>query len=493
MNRELKPMRCKSLPWVARIGVDVESFTRMMPLLLHRVFSLPREWPDRLCSPLGWCVVMLALIGRRARALVARNSKSLRSAPGLLAILAGLQHAQPVLAFGAQGHEFSAAVADRLLNRRAASEVARTLGRSLQVASTWADCIRDVQRREHGWRYVPDARFHRACQAFETSEGIARMIDFVSRNSTQCDPGGRQTACHKKYHFTDVAIQRDHYDRGFIGSSDHDVVSALQAAINVLHGRPAAAPFSIRNRREALLLLAHLVGDVHQPLHVGALYLDAEGQPLDPDAAGAPLDPKTATRGGNSIADGTSNLHAEWDTVAAHLQAQHIDRRVLAEARSIAADASDPVEWPEAWASETLLVSRATFEGLVFQSDIAKPGQWRVQFADRFAYFRQKDVLQTRQLIRAGARLAQVLNALWPEPGQATRPSARRIFSGVNGCENTAAPNGRNASLMAFITAPGAPAVPASPAPLAPSLELAVGVCTWATTMSGISPAIGTR
>ena len=70
---------------------------------------------------------MLASIGPGASALAARNSKTLRSAPGLLLILAGLLHMQPVLAFGAQGHEFSAAVADRLLNRRAASEVARTL------------------------------------------------------------------------------------------------------------------------------------------------------------------------------------------------------------------------------------------------------------------------------------------------------------------------------------------------------------------------------
>jgi hypothetical protein len=46
---------------------------------------------------------------------------------------------------------------------------------------------------------------------------------------------------------------------------------------------------------------------------------------------------------------------------------------------------------------------------------------------------------------------------------------------------------------MAFITAAGAPAVPASPAPLAPSWLLRVGVCTCATSMSGISALIGTR
>ena len=34
--------------------------------------------------------------------------------------------------------------------------------------------------------------------------------------------------------------------------------------------------------REALRLLAHYVGDIHQPLHVAAVYLDREGRVVDP-------------------------------------------------------------------------------------------------------------------------------------------------------------------------------------------------------------------
>src|SRR6185369_3243422 len=71
--------------------------------------------------------------------------------------------------------------------------------------------------------------------------------------------------------------------------------------------------------------------------------------------------------------------------------------------------------------------------------------------------------------------------------------SARRIFSGVNGMAVTRALSGISASLIAFMTAPGAPAVPASPTPLAPSCDCMVGVSTWAQMMSGISPLIGTR
>ncbi len=46
---------------------------------------------------------------------------------------------------------------------------------------------------------------------------------------------------------------------------------------------------------------------------------------------------------------------------------------------------------------------------------------------------------------------------------------------------------------MALTTAAGRPAVPASPAPLAPISDEAVAETTWATSMSGISPAMGTR
>ncbi len=68
-----------------------------------------------------------------------------------------------------------------------------------------------------------------------------------------------------------------------------------------------------------------------------------------------------------------------------------------------------------------------------------------------------------------------------------TFPSACKIFSGVIRGELTRTPNGASASLMAFITAPGAPgapAVPASPAPSAPSMEVGVGDCTWLIKMS---------
>lgn len=332
----------------------------------------------------------------------------------LLAVLAANPLSQPAMAFGAQGHEFSGAVADRLLKPRAAARVTGLLGMNLALASTWADCVKDVAPGPTGFSYVPDPRSHLACRAFETPRGIARMTDYVSRNSNNCGAADRAAACHKAYHFADVAIQHDRYDRAFVGTSDHDVVSALNAAVGVLRGRPAAPPFSIKDQTEALLLLAHLVGDVHQPLHVGAIYIDAHGRATDPDANAAPPDPTSSTRGGNSIIDGATNLHAEWDAVPAALQPNRIRSTTLAKARRVASTPNDLSTWPTAWAGETVRSSHIVFEGLSLQHDAIKPGHWTVEFEDRGEYAKRRGELQRQQLITAGARLAQLLNALWP-------------------------------------------------------------------------------
>lgn len=78
------------------------------------------------------------------------------------------------------------------------------------------------------------------------------MSDFVRRNDTNCSTKPGKGACHNEYHYTDVAIQHDHYDKSFVGTRDDDVVGAVVAATHVLKGEPATAPFNIKNKREAL-------------------------------------------------------------------------------------------------------------------------------------------------------------------------------------------------------------------------------------------------
>lgn len=349
----------------------------------------------------------------RARASI-RDAAAIATVIVALALLLGPIRAK---AFGAQGHEVVGAIADRLLNSHASRQVTHLLGMPLQAAAPWADCAKDVRLDAGDFRYMPEPHHQRACRVFETPAGIARMEDYVRRNWSACAaPGGHASACHKAYHYADVAIQRSGYDRADVGTSDHDIVSALRAAIDVLQGRPAPSPFSITDRSEALLMLVHFVGDVHQPLHVGAIYLGADGRPVDPDAGAQTAHPdgSTGTHGGNAIDTGSTDLHAQWDQMPTRLRPSSISAKMLAAARAIPTTPGDVGAWPAAWAGETLLAARAAYAGIAFEPQSADTGHWTARFDDLAAYRLTKRRLQTEQLTRAGARLAQLLNAIWP-------------------------------------------------------------------------------
>jgi hypothetical protein len=40
--------------------------------------------------------------------------------------------------------------------------------------------------------------------------------------------------------------------------------------------------------------------------------------------------------------------------------------------------------------------------------------QWTVSFDDHDAYLRSMDAIKRKQLAKGGARLAEILNAIWP-------------------------------------------------------------------------------
>jgi hypothetical protein len=340
----------------------------------------------------------------------------MKTAVRVLVCALALQAPTSLWAFGPRGHQVVGALADQMLSAHAAAQVKTNLGMTLRNAATWADCVKDVKPVAGvGLRYQADPKFHAACSAFETPVGIARMESYAQRNWKTCSTDPRVSACHKKYHFADVAVQRGRYDRAFAGTSDHDIVSAIGAAVAVLQGQPAPAPISIRDKKEALLLLAHLLGDLHQPLHVGSVYLDAQNKPMDPGNAGTPIDKATDTVGGNDIEDGGSNLHAEWDDVSTSMNPLALPGPLLAAARAVKATDGDLKDWPAAWATETVAAAHGAFDGLAFShSGAQKAGDWVVKIPDRPAYAAQRRNVQEKQVAHAGARLAQLLNAIWP-------------------------------------------------------------------------------
>jgi hypothetical protein len=322
-------------------------------------------------------------------------------------------------AWGYQGHEVVGSIADQLLKPNAKQQVASILNFELRVAGPWADCVKSVARHDDGtfhYEVNPDhLEFEVPCIAFRSSEERARIVDYASRNWFTCSyrPDGFERGCHNTFHFEDVAIQRNGFDRNFLGTNEHDVVAAVTAAIAVLSDKPAPPPFSIKDKKEALFMLAHFMGDLHQPLHVGSVYLGADGKLVDPDAAHR-IDSATDTIGGNAIQDQNINLHHEWDDIPTDI-GEAATRELLSDARAMPASQGRIEDWPATWASDTLAASREAFAGLNFQLSQTQPSSaWTVGFDDHPAYLSAMDAIKRKQLAKGGARLAEILNTIWP-------------------------------------------------------------------------------
>jgi len=319
-------------------------------------------------------------------------------------------------AWGYQGHRVVGSIADQLLNNNARQQVSALLGFELRIAGPWADCVKSVVRNDNDtFTYIEDPRhpeYEIPCTSFRTPAEQKRMEDYVGRNWTQCiyPPTGTERGCHNTYHFDDVAIERDHFDRSFEGTNEHDLVGAIVAAIAVLQDKTPSGPYSIADKKEALFMLAHFLGDLHQPLHVAAVYLDEHGHLVDPDATHH-IDPTTETQGGNLIHDQHHIFHTEWDAIPADL-GEAATPELLALARSAPPNQGNIEDWPADWASDTIMVAHDAFSGTHFRQ--TSPSHWSITFDDHDAYLASQETIKRQQLAKAGARLALLLNTIWP-------------------------------------------------------------------------------
>lgn len=344
-----------------------------------------------------------------------KTSQLLARACAAVALLS----AGSAFAFGAQGHSTIGEIADRLLEgQRAQAELRRILGPvSMRDIAVWGDCVKGIDVY-NDFKYATTGRFPE-CAPFENkTDEEALMRAYVQRNNEQCGPKPGEENCHKQYHYTNVALQRGRYQPGAVGTSDHDIVHAVKAATARLRGQPVPAPFSLETEREALALLVHALGDMHQPLHMGSIYLDEKGAQVDPDATG--LDAQTHTVGGNALTlpNGQGgyggNLHAYWDNLPNKLTPAEL-AALVEPARAVPASAGPVDGWAEAWAGESLLQARQSFEGMGFgpRAQSLRGPRWTVSLPEGYE---ARSVAQIRgQLIKGGARLAQLLRAIWPD------------------------------------------------------------------------------
>jgi len=274
---------------------------------------------------------------------------------------------------------------------------------------------------------------------FRLQENLAlekELLAFRAANSPSAGGSADSVPSHRWFHYTDVPIQDAHYADGNAGRSQWDVVHMTEYCIRVLEGaEPADNPRKI-TPSVALVLLAHYVGDLHQPLHVGAAYLNQNGELRYPGRDADALD----DQGGNLIDFGASTLHAYWDveTVDSALSQERRlegnDALTLVQwARKLAMqepvkwkpDANvAPEKWIELWADEILPIAREAHDRLriypasqttdrtgklVFRwSAVAKPS---VAGADPYDVWSGRAVRE--ELQKAGWRLACLLQIVF--------------------------------------------------------------------------------
>ena len=334
----------------------------------------------------------------------------MRSLGFIVGIIIGTLCCDAAGAWGAEGHKTVGALAGKLIEgTRAGTEVRTLLGDlTLADAAIWADCVKGVNAE---LVYANPGKFPE-CAIFETPQGQAEMIDFVKRNLKACDPKPGEEDCHRQYHYTDVNPPQPQYKLGLVGTREEDVVGAIGATIRVLQGQPAPAPFNIKDRREALLMLVHYVGDIHQPMHVGSLYLSNAGDRLNPDKSG--LQPSSETHGANALVvkevDQTRKLHAIWDNIARSQHMDRIDAAWLAKAKAVPPTGTDPTKFAAVWANESLRQSREAFRLVTFAPSDGK--QWPAKLPSD--YPARMALVKKAQLTAAGAHLAEVLKLVWP-------------------------------------------------------------------------------
>jgi hypothetical protein len=292
-------------------------------------------------------------------------------------------------AFGEAGHRIVGYVAESHLRQsRALGEVRRILasGETLAEASLWPDTIKSA--------------------AYE---------------DVDTGPFRLEHPAHDTYHYTNIAFQAMRYDERAPGAHSTDIVRMTRECIRVLRGSSQAF-----TPREALRLLAHLVGDMHQPLHIGNAFVGSQ-PPLSFVLPQGPTGWRS-TLGGNALRygpDDSFNLHSYWDTHIVNVATRKEDPAAYAlrlvrdvPVATTWAGKGDVAEWPDQWASEMLADAKEAHKGIRITAylgpdpDGRTPHRWRIEQPSGY-----DDASKARvriQLAKGGYRLAAMLRAIFP-------------------------------------------------------------------------------
>jgi len=234
-------------------------------------------------------------------------------------------------AWGPTGHRATGLIAEKYLTKKARKELQRILGgQSLAMASTWMDEIRS----DTAWNFTADWHW-------------VTVQDGQSYDQSEKNPNG-------------------------------DIIQTIEKIIEALKSKKLNAKEEV----EQLKMLVHLIGDLHQPLHVGG----------------------GNDRGGNDVRVSwfrtDSNLHRVWDS-------DMIDDTRLS-FTELAESLEKPDETRLAALQKTNVRDWAT-ESMTYRKQVYNIGDGKLGYLYSYNNFH----IVRMRLLQAGVRLAGVLNEIY--------------------------------------------------------------------------------
>lgn len=214
----------------------------------------------------------------------------IKSISVLLSVVVAVGSSTPALAWGNNGHQTVGKIASLRIKPHTAHKIEQILkpGETLTSVSTWADNVKERMEESD-----PDPDTH------------AFLQDMVHNEK------------NREWHYNDLPLNCASYQTCHGFTLDNDIVHLIQATVQTLQGNPH--PKYPLSKRNALRLLVHLVGDIHQPLHMGCGFID-ENEPsgtitIVKDPAVIRRKGLAHDRGGNQLVinGGRRNLHSFWD------------------------------------------------------------------------------------------------------------------------------------------------------------------------------------
>jgi nuclease S1 len=346
-------------------------------------------------------------------------------------------------AWGCKGHQVVALIAENHLTPRARSialqilaaapidpllaPYCRATGDPLADASTWADDIRRLRPETAPWHFIDLPRnAHKSDIAKFCAPTKDANCRVEARGFSSAKNDGREAPSSALVHPQLVFEISTRQRTDGCASTQGCIVSALTEQLRILRD-PSASP---RARADALRFVIHFVGDIHQPMHTDS------NNDLGGNCVPVTFFSHEPVQSGPQQGVLVPNLHEVWDveilerfsaTESPQVLARQLDRQFASHTRAWQSQPPNFRDW--AWESHQLAESTAygrlphplPIEALrpmtacATGADIAPRS--RVLKGDEDLaddYQRAAAPVIQEQFAKAGARLAALLNSLWP-------------------------------------------------------------------------------